>query len=119
MAKKTVLIVDDFQVSVEMISQALIKKGYEILTTNNGQQAYEHFKHSKIDLILSDYHMPGLNGIELVKLIRQENKRIPFLLFSSDNKPELKQEARLSGATGWIPKPINEDKIIQIIQRLI
>ncbi len=118
---KQILIVDDSESIREVLSFSIEKAGYEIFTACDGRDALQYFDGRKIDLLLTDYHMPNLNGLELISKVRQlENyKFIPILVLTTENQIEKIREARDTGATGWLMKPFSTQKLLQTLRKVI
>ncbi len=114
MSEKKILIVDDEIVLAEVLQQILIAEGYEVTTAYNGLLALEQFQKSKPNLIITDFMMPYMNGIEFIKEIRSSaaNDDVAIVLTSSmANVAEFKNE-------GWqlfIKKPVDIDVMINSI----
>ena len=120
MAKK-ILIVDDSESIREVVSFTLENEGYNILSAIDGKDALKHLDGQAIDLVITDLHMPNMNGIELIKEIRNMDsyKRIPILFLTTESQANKKQEAKDAGATGWIIKPFVPAKLIAAINKVV
>jgi two-component system chemotaxis response regulator CheY len=120
MAKK-ILIVDDSESIREVVSFTLENEGYEILSAFDGKDALKHLDGKSIDLIITDLHMPNMNGIELIKEVRtmEPYKRVPILFLTTESQAAKKMEAKEAGATGWIIKPFVPAKLIAAINKVI
>ncbi|HZL08438.1 MAG TPA: response regulator [Prolixibacteraceae bacterium] len=118
---KQILIVDDSESIREVLAYSLENAGYQVLVACDGMDALKYFDGRTIDLLLTDYHMPNLNGLELVVKVRQtENyKYIPILVLTTENQIEMIREARDSGATGWLLKPFNTEKLLRTLRKVI
>ena len=118
---KTIMIVDDFDTNVIVMKSALQMAGFNVKSSNNPFIALKALEDSevKIDLMVVDYRMPGMNGAQLVAEVRklEKYKKIPLLMLSSETAPEKKLEAKNAGATGWIVKPFQLDKFLRIIEK--
>ncbi len=120
MAKK-ILFVDDSESIREIVNFTLTNEGYEVLLSDNGKNAFNHLDGQEIDLIITDLHMPEMNGIELIKEIRkmQKYQRTPILFLTTESQTEKKMEAKNAGATGWIVKPFVPAKLLAAISKVI
>lgn len=118
---KQILIADDSESIREILAFSLENAGYQVLVAKDGLDALRFFDGSPIDLLLTDYHMPNLNGLELIVKIRQiENyKFMPILVLTTEKQVEIIREARDSGATGWLLKPFNTEKLLQTLRKVI
>ncbi|MEA2043165.1 MAG: response regulator [Bacteroidota bacterium] len=121
-SKRSVLLVDDFETNVIVISAALKTANFDVIKTTDPNEALrEALKAEHFDLMIVDYNMPGMTGAELIQKIKQEEKfkNTPALILSSDNSPEKKNAAKEAGAAGWIKKPFQLGKFLKIIQQFI
>ncbi len=118
---KTILVVDDSYSIRESIAFMLSESGFNIIKADDGKNALPFFDGRKIDLLLTDLHMPEMNGIELISNVRKttDYKRIPILLLTTETLKEKKLEAKKAGATGWINKPFEKQKLLSVINKVI
>ncbi len=118
---KVVLVVDDLESIREMIAHFLIINGYEVIKADDGTDALKYTDGREIDLILTDLHMPKMNGIEFIKRVRQidKYKYIPIMFLTTETQMSIKMEAKNAGATGWLVKPFKEDKLINVIKKVL
>ncbi|GMT46020.1 MAG: response regulator [bacterium] len=121
MRNKTILFVDDSASIRALVKMILEEDGYNVLMSEDGQDAMKFFDGRIIDLVITDLHMPRLNGIELIKEVRkiEDYRFVPILFLTTETKPELKQEAKAAGATGWITKPFDKNKFLQVIKKVM
>ncbi|MGH7953140.1 MAG: response regulator, partial [Limisphaerales bacterium] len=78
-----ILIVDDDPGQRSLLDSFLRGQGFEIVTANSGEQALEKFRAGKFDMMISDVRMPGLSGLETLRLARKENTALPVLLVTA------------------------------------
>jgi two-component system chemotaxis response regulator CheY len=118
---KTILIVDDSESIREVVSFTLENEGYKVLVGIDGQDAIKFFDGSEIDLLITDLHMPNMDGIDLIKEVRKMDKyqRMPILFLTTESQAVKKMEAKDAGATGWIIKPFVPAKLIAAINKVI
>lgn len=118
---KQILIVDDSESIREILAYSLKKAGYQVMVACDGMDALQYFDGRSIDLLLTDYHMPNLNGLDLIVKVRQKEnyKYIPILVLTTENQVEMIREARDLGATGWLMKPFSTEKLIQTLRKVI
>jgi len=119
--KKKILVVDDFKNSLAILKMTLEMKKYEVHTATNGQEALNLFKTQKFDLLLSDYNMPIMNGLELVKQIKSlpEYRNFPIVIVSTDMDEIKKRDALRAGVTYWLKKPFKMEELIKVVERII
>ena len=121
MQDKTILFVDDSASIRALVKMILEEDGYNVLMSEDGQDAMRFFDGRTIDLVITDLHMPRMNGIELIKEVRKINgyRFVPILFLTTETNSELKHEAKAAGATGWITKPFDKNKFLQVIKKVI
>jgi two-component system, chemotaxis family, chemotaxis protein CheY len=118
--KKTVLTVDDSRTMREMVSFTLKSAGYDVIEAADGQQALSVANTGRVDLVIADLNMPVMDGLTLIKRLRAlpAYRTIPILMLTTESDDRKKQEGRTAGATGWIVKPFNPDKLISVVQKV-
>jgi len=118
---KTILIVDDSESIREVVHFTLENAGHNVLVAVDGQDALKFFDGRALDLVITDLHMPVMNGIELIKKIRNETdyKRVPILFLTTESQAAKKMEAKDAGATGWIVKPFVPAKLLEAISKVV
>lgn len=118
---KTILITDDFKNTRHVVRMILEKNGYTILEAENGKDALRYFNGDTIDLLITDYNMPEMNGLELVKAVKKiRNYRfIPIFLLTTETDEKKKREVLNTGITGWIRKPFNFDDFSKKVERVL
>jgi two-component system chemotaxis response regulator CheY len=118
---KTILIVDDSESIREVVKFTLENEGYTVLVGVDGKDALKFLDGKTIDLVITDLHMPNMDGIELIKHIRviEAYKRIPILFLTTESQVSRKMEAKDAGATGWIIKPFVPTKLLEALKKVI
>jgi len=118
---KTILIVDDSESIREVVSFTLENEGYSVLVAVDGKDALKFLNRTPIDLIITDLHMPELDGIGLIKEVRNmpDYQRVPILFLTTESQAAKKMEAKEAGATGWIIKPFVPAKLIEAINKVL
>ncbi len=119
MEKVKILIADDEVKILAMLKKYLSKLGYEILIAENGKHAYEVYKESNPDIIISDLEMPILNGLELLKKIRREDKKVQFIFITAFASTDSAIEALKLGAVDYVIKPFKLEEIQIIVERIL
>ena len=117
----TILIVDDSEMIVKVMSFMIKKAGYEVLCASDGKKALELFDGRNIDLVFTDLNMPNMNGIELINEIRSDEyyRYIPAVLFIPDNENAREKIIETSGATMLFDKANIKEKIIPTIKKIL
>lgn len=117
---KTVLTVDDSKTIREMVAFTLRKAGYSVAEAADGNAGLALASRQKFDCIITDLNMPGLDGLALTKAVRGGalNRATPILLLTTEADPEKKTVGRAAGATGWLVKPFNPDKLVDTVRKV-
>ncbi|WP_174237327.1 response regulator [Azospirillum griseum] len=118
--KKKVLTVDDSRTMRDMVSFTLRGAGYEVVEAADGQAAMTAIAASKVDLVITDLNMPVMDGLTLIRKLRAipAHRSLPILMLTTEADDSKKAEGRAAGATGWIVKPFNPDKLISVVQKV-
>jgi YesN/AraC family two-component response regulator len=90
-----------------------------IYTSRNGKEAWDCFKKNRIDMIISDYQMPLLNGLEFLKLVKEKSPDIPFALLATHPNSVVYQEGIRSSVTEIIEKPISDTELETVLDKLL
>jgi len=117
-----VLIVDDSKIMRQILRRALTKVGYpnlKIVEASNGIEALEAFRHHPLDLILSDWNMPEMDGMGLLQAIRAEDANIPFGFITAQSTSALRESAQYYGAHFLLSKPFTPETLNAAIQSVL
>lgn len=118
---KTVLSVDDSKSIRDMIDFTLRPHGYEVIGAGDGVEGLAALAAQKVDLVVCDLNMPNMNGIEMIRKLRDDRAHdgLPVVMLTTEAQKEKMKEAKEAGATGWIVKPFDEAKLVSVVARLI
>jgi DNA-binding response OmpR family regulator len=111
-----ILIVEDEAGIVQFLKQGLEEEGYEISTALDGLLGFELFKKESFDLILLDWMLPKMNGLELCKAIRIKDKTIPIIFLTAKDTIQETIEGLKAGANDYIKKPFSFDELLERIK---
>ena len=116
---KTIMTVDDSASVRQMVSLTLKDAGYSVIEASDGKDALSKLS-GTIDMVITDLNMPNLDGIGLIKGIRAQAayKFIPVVMLTTESQAGKKTEGKAAGATGWIVKPFNADKLLGIVRKV-
>lgn len=116
-----VLVIDDSNSIRDMVSFTLKSAGYETVEAKDGQDGLNKAQDSIFDLVISDVNMPIMDGIELCQELRKlpSFKFIPILMLTTESSSDMKMRGKAAGATGWLVKPFNPDKLLATIKRVV
>jgi len=119
--KKTVLIVDDFENTRWVIEFTIKSLGVEILTAANGLEALEFFDGRNIDLLITDYNMPKMDGVELIRNMRNIQKYtfIPAIMLTTERNIEKMKKAEEVKVTAWIQKPYKQEDFLKVVSKIL
>ena len=120
MAIKKILIVDDSATERHMLGDLLTKAGFDVVSTDNGEDAIVKARQVKPDLILMDVVMPGLNGFQATRAISRdpETKSIPVIMCTSKSQETDKIWGLRQGARDYVVKPVDRDELLAKISSL-
>lgn len=115
--RKVILVVEDNADMREIVTRSLEIEGYSVHQAEDGREALDYLQNASPDLILSDIHMPNMNGIEFYKAVSKNPRwvAIPFIFLTSSNNPEDIQAGRLLGVEDYLTKPIDHNDLVKII----
>ena len=111
-----ILIMDDDQSLRYMLSEIFAFVGWEPIAYPNGKEGIEGFFKHGADIILVDYHMPEIDGIETVRLIREQDQQVPILILTVDERQEIADRFLDEGATDFALKPVKAPDLIARVQ---
>jgi two-component system, chemotaxis family, chemotaxis protein CheY len=117
----TILAVDDSASMRQMVRFTLKQAGYEVIEAVDGMEALELARGKTVNLVLTDVNMPRMDGITLVRELRQLTtyKFVPMLMLTTESSTEKKMLGKQAGATGWLVKPFNPEKLLATISKVI
>jgi two-component system response regulator ArlR len=113
---KHILIVEDEAGIVQFLTQGLEEEGYQISAANNGKSGLELFQTEKFDLVLLDWMLPKMTGVEVCKAIRGQNTKVPIIFLTAKDTVQDTVEGLKSGANDYIKKPFSFDELVERIK---
>ncbi len=116
--KPNVLVVDDEELYRRALQRILARVGYEVVCARDAHEALGIVSSERVDLVLSDVQMPGLNGIELVRQIRDQEPDLPCIVLTGHGSAETSVEAMQAGAFWYLEKPFEQDRL-DVIRKLV
>ena len=117
----SILIVDDSISIRQSVRFVLEENGYTVFEAGDGVEGLKRLEEQKVQLIITDVNMPNMDGLTFVKKIRQTDgiKFIPILVLTTESQGAVVDEGKKAGATGWIVKPFNNDKLLETIKKVL
>ncbi|WP_300434272.1 response regulator [Zoogloea sp.] len=118
---KTVLTVDDSASIRQMVSFTLKSAGYEVVEAVDGMDGLDKAKSKAFNLVLTDQNMPRMDGLSLIKSLRAmpNYRTVPILMLTTESSDAMKSQGRAAGATGWLVKPFDPQKLIEVVKKVI
>ena len=118
---KTILIIDDSPSIRQMVAFTLKTDGYTVIEAADGVEGLAKANAHDIDLVLTDQNMPNMDGITLVKTLRglPKYKTTPILMLTTEHIDEKKMQGREAGASGWLVKPFDPHKLLEVVKKIV
>jgi len=116
-----ILTVDDSPSVRQMVKLVLSSAGHNVTEAGNGAEGLEKAKGAQFDLVLTDLNMPVMNGIAMIRGLRQMPALMgtPIVFLTTESDDAVKQEAKAAGATGWITKPFKAEQLHAVVAKLV
>ncbi len=113
-----ILAVDDSAAMRQMVGITLAGAGHEVQQAADGREALQIAERQKFDLVITDVNMPVMDGLTLVRHLRNY-KGVPLLVLTTEATTEKKLEGKAAGATGWLVKPFNPDRLLATVAKVL
>jgi two-component system chemotaxis response regulator CheY len=117
----SILAVDDSASMRQMVGFTLRNAGFDVVDAVDGMDAWNKSTQRRFDLVLTDQNMPNLDGIGLTRKLRESAnfKATPILILTTESSDQMKQAGRAAGATGWMVKPFDPAKLVEVVRKVI
>ncbi|MGL6046798.1 MAG: response regulator [Vogesella sp.] len=118
---KRILTVDDSASIRQMVAFTLKSAGYEVVEASDGNAGLSKAQAGQVDLVLTDQNMPGMDGLTLIRSLRRlpNYASVPILMLTTESSDQMKAQGRAAGATGWLVKPFDPQKLVDVVRRLV
>jgi two-component system chemotaxis response regulator CheY len=118
---KIVLTVDDSASIRQMVSFTLKSAGYEVVEAVDGEDGLNKAKLKGVNLVLTDQNMPKMDGLTLIKSLRTlpQYRSTPILMLTTESSDAMKAAGKAAGATGWLVKPFDPQKLLEVVKKVI
>lgn len=118
---QTILAVDDSVSMRKMVSFTLRSAGFDVVVAEDGQDAWDKSNTRSFDLVLTDQNMPRMDGIGLTRKLRSlpQYRSTPILILTTESGDDMKKAGREAGATGWMVKPFDPAKLVEVVRKVI
>ena len=113
-----VLAIDDSRTIRELLRVAMEGAGFDYTSACDGVEGVERFSEVVPDVVITDINMPNLDGFGFIEAVRAQSRwrNVPILVLTTESAAELKKRARDAGATGWIVKPFDAEKLVRALR---
>jgi two-component system, chemotaxis family, chemotaxis protein CheY len=118
---KTILVVDDAMTVRNLAKFALSKGGFTILEAEDGVQGLKKLSENEVDLVISDLNMPNMNGLDMCRSIKSQDKykALPIFMLTTEASQEVAMQGKEIGIMAWIVKPFVPEKLLAAAQKVI
>lgn len=118
---KAILVVDDTRSMRKMVASVLAAAGFSVEEAADGAEALEKARGRVFDLVVTDHNMPRMDGVTLVRSLRglAEYDNVALIVLSTETGSELKAQGREAGATGWMAKPFDPNRMLDIVRQFV
>lgn len=116
-----VLVIDDSSTFLKMVVDILTLEGFEVIQANDGKEGMFKLLKNPVDLIITDLHMPYIDGIELLRRVKrsQLHKQTPVIMLTTESQKSRVMEAITLGVSAWILKPFTHEQLMEIVKKVI
>jgi two-component system chemotaxis response regulator CheY len=117
---KRILTIDDSKTIRDMLMLTLAEAGFEVLQAVDGQDGLDVLDKEQVDVVITDINMPRMDGYEVIRHLRNNSahKSTPILVLTTESEADKKNLARVAGATGWMVKPFDPERLIATINKV-
>lgn len=118
---RTIMTVDDSASIRQMVNLTLANAGYDVIEAFDGRDGAAKLDGRPVDMVITDLHMPNMDGITLIKQIRslEQYRYIPIIMLTTESQDEKKLAGRAAGATGWIVKPFLPEQLLAVVRKVL
>jgi len=118
---KVILTVDDSASIRQMVAFTLKSAGYEVIDAQDGEEGLSKAQRRNMDLVLTDQNMPKMDGLSLIKALRglPQYSSTPILMLTTESSDAIKAAGKAAGATGWLVKPFDPEKLLQVVKKVL
>lgn len=118
---KKILAVDDSGSLRQMLTFSLRNGGYQVIDAVDGVDGLAKARATQFDLVLTDQNMPNMDGLTLIRSLRElpAYRQVPILMLTTESSPEMKNKGREAGANGWLVKPFDPNRLLEVVGKCI
>lgn len=117
----SILAVDDSASLRMAIRIALTGAGYTVTEAGDGVEGLAKATSTKFDMIVTDLNMPNMDGLSMIRELRKQQAQagVPIIFLTTESDPEMKNQAKAAGATGWLVKPFVPDQLVKVARKVL
>jgi two-component system chemotaxis response regulator CheY len=115
-----ILTIDDSKTMRDMLMLTLADAGFDVIQAVDGKEGVDLLERETVDVVITDINMPRMDGYEVVRQLRArpEHKTTPILVLTTESETEKKNIAREAGATGWLVKPFDPERLVATVRKV-
>lgn len=115
-----ILTIDDSRTMRDMLMLTLVDAGFDVIQAVDGKEGVDLLERENVDVVITDINMPRMDGYEVVRQLRArpEHKTTPILVLTTESEAEKKNMAREAGATGWLVKPFDPERLVATVRKV-
>ena len=117
--QRTLLIVDDEEKICRVLAEYFALKGYDVSIVHDGEAALARADAARPDVVLLDLLMPGMSGMDVLKMLKQRQPRLPVVIVSASDRQEAEQQVLQLGADAYLSKPVNFAALGDVVEKLL
>ncbi len=114
-----ILVADDDRIQLSILQRKLQKHGFEVVTCKDGREAKEEIERNPVDLVIADYMMPNMDGLELLDALRKDGVEIPFIIITAYGDIDSMMQAFKLGVTEYLNKPFDPNELVIAVQKAL
>ncbi|NOY78761.1 MAG: response regulator [Calditrichaeota bacterium] len=111
-----ILLIEDEKLLLWSLKRSLTREGFEVIAEDSGEKAFAWLSKYTFDWVITDFRLPGLNGLEVLREVKQCQPNVKTMLISAFGSPELRKSMEADGILCFLPKPFNIDELIKILR---
>ncbi len=119
--EKSALVVDDSDVIRRLVGFTLRQAGFTVTEACDGREAIERLESGRFDIVITDLNMPRMDGVAFIMEARRHvvHRFVPILMLTTESQEEKRQQGRAAGATAWMVKPFDPDKLVAVVRKVV
>jgi two-component system chemotaxis response regulator CheY len=113
--------VDDARSMRGLVAMTLTNAGYQVVEACDGVDALNKIGNQKVNIVVTDFNMPNMNGIELIKNLKADPQYrfLPIVVLTTESEDSKKQQGQMAGAKAWIVKPFKPETLLTVVKKII